>query len=82
MAVIAEQCRGARAMLGLTRHGLAELADVAPSTLAEFESKRRPPLPRTLTAIRRALEEAGVEFFADDNGGRPGVRLAGRTNPP
>jgi hypothetical protein len=34
----------------------------------------RQPYPRTLAALRAALESAGVEFIAE-NGGGPGVRL-------
>lgn len=61
-------------MLSLKREDLAELAQVAHSTLFEFEAGRRQPHVRTLAAIRSALEAAGVEFIAE-NGGGPGVRL-------
>ena len=74
LAPTAEQCLGARAMLRLTREQLCESADVAVATLADFETGRRQPHPRTLAAIRAALESAGVEFIAE-NGGGPGVRL-------
>ena len=33
-----------------------------------------------ITAIRRALENAGIEFI-DENGGGPGVRLRKRQRP-
>ena len=69
-------------MLGISRETLAGLAEVSEATLAAFESGRRAPLPRTLSVIRRALEDAGIEFFSDENQGRPGVRMANRTNPP
>ena len=39
----------------------------------DFEIGKRSPHPRTLAAIRSALEAAGVEFIA--NGDGPGVRL-------
>ena len=61
-------------MLRLTRDGLAAVAGVAVATLADFEVGRRVPQPRTLAAVRAALETAGVEFIAE-NGGGPGVRL-------
>jgi hypothetical protein len=54
--------------------GDAEKAEVAVATLADFEVGRRQPHPRTLAAIRAALEAAGVEFIEQDGGG-PGVRL-------
>ena len=70
----AEQCLGARAMLRLKREELAERALVAVATIADFETGRRQPHPRTLEAIRIALEVAGAEFIPE-NGGGAGVRL-------
>ncbi len=61
-------------MLRLTRDELAKEASVAVATLADFEVGRRQPHPRTLEAIRAALEAAGVEFI-QGNGGGAGVRL-------
>jgi len=59
-------------MLSMRRGDLAEAASVGHSTLFDFESGRRQPHPRTIAAIRAALETAGVEFT---NGDAPGVRL-------
>lgn len=50
------------------------MAKVARKTLADFEGQKTSPNPRTLAAIRAALESAGVEFIAE-NGGGAGVRL-------
>jgi len=69
-----QQCAGARAMLGLSRDDLARLAQAARSTLADFEAGKRSPHPRTLAAVRSALEIAGIEFIPE-NGGGAGVRL-------
>ena len=66
------QCRMARAGIGWGVRDLASAASVAGSTLVDFEAGRRHPHPRTLTAIRAALEAAGVEFT---NGDSPGVKL-------
>ena len=74
LVIIAEQCLGARAMLRLTRDHVAQTAKVAVATLADFEVGRRQPQPRTIEAIRTALESAGVVFI-EENGGGPGVRL-------
>jgi transcriptional regulator with XRE-family HTH domain len=74
MVITAEQCLGGRAMVRLTRDEVATAAQVAVATLADFETGRRQPHPRTLAAIRAALEAAGVEFIAE-NGGGAGVRL-------
>lgn len=70
--ITSEQCLGARAMLRMTRNELAEASQVAVATLADFESGKRSPHPRTIAAIRSALETAGVEFI-----GETGVRLLG-----
>jgi transcriptional regulator with XRE-family HTH domain len=67
------QCRMARTALQITTIELATLAKVAPSTVARLEAGERLQ-PRTIEAIRNALEKAGVEFIAE-NGGGPGVRL-------
>lgn len=70
----AEQCRGARAMLEMSREDLARLSKVNERTISDFEGGRRKPIPATLAAIRAALEAAGVEFI-ERNGGGAGVRL-------
>ncbi|MBF0307419.1 MAG: helix-turn-helix transcriptional regulator [Alphaproteobacteria bacterium] len=68
------QCRAARALIGMQQEELANLAKVARKTLADFEGSKSSPHPRTLDAIRAALETAGVEFIPE-NGGGAGVRL-------
>ena len=72
--ITSQQCKGARAMLGLSRSDLAKQANVAERTLIDFERGARAPYERTLRDIREALETAGVEFI-DENGGGAGVRL-------
>jgi transcriptional regulator with XRE-family HTH domain len=67
-------------MLRLTRDDLAKDAKVAVATLADFEVGRRQPHPRTVDAIRAALEAAGVEFIPE-NGGGAGVRLRKAVSP-
>ncbi len=59
-------------MLRLTREQVSQTSKVAVATLADFEVGRRQPQPRTLAAIRTALETAGVEFT---DGDEPGVKL-------
>lgn len=61
-------------MLRMKRDELAKLSQVAIATLADFEAGKRTPHPRTLTAIRTALETAGIEFVPE-NGSGAGVRL-------
>jgi len=67
----ATQSRMARAALQLGIRDVAKLAKVAPSTVSRFEAGENLN-PRTVEAIQRALEAAGVEFT---NGDSPGVRL-------
>ena len=69
----AEQCRMARAALNLGVRELAAAASVSPTTVTRLE-RGEALYPRTIAAIRAALEAAGVEFIAE-NGGGPGVRL-------
>jgi ribosome-binding protein aMBF1 (putative translation factor) len=66
------QVRAARALLDWSRERLSQTADVPVRTLDRMEKGEGAPQRRTLTAIRAALEAAGVEFT---NGDAPGVRL-------
>ena len=72
----AVQCKMARVALGLGIRELAERAQVAPATISRLEAGEELK-PRTVAAVRAALEAAGVEFLAA-NGGGPGVRLRDR----
>ena len=74
MSITSQQCRGARAMLGLSQADLEVAARVAKKSIADFEREATNPQPRTLDALQAALESAGVEFIAE-NGGGAGVRL-------
>lgn len=64
-------------MLNMRRQDLSAAAEVAQATISDFETGRRNPHPRTLAALRSALEAAGVDFI-EENGGGPGVRLRHR----
>ncbi len=72
----AVQCKMARVALSIGIRELADLAQVAPATVSRFEAGEELK-PRTVAAIRAALEAAGVEFIPE-NGSGPGVRLAKR----
>ena len=69
----AAQCRMARAALELGVRELAALAKVSPTTISKLEAGDELK-PRTVDAVRVALENAGVIFVAE-NGGGVGVRL-------
>jgi transcriptional regulator with XRE-family HTH domain len=71
MIFLPVQCRMARAALGLGVRELAAAAKVSTDTVARFE--RGDELKeRTINALQRALEAAGIEFT---DGDQPGVRL-------
>lgn len=69
-----DQCRAARALLDMSQDQLANISGVAVSTIIPFEKSQRAPRQSTISAIRAALESAGV-IFLDPNGEGAGVRL-------
>jgi transcriptional regulator with XRE-family HTH domain len=75
MSISSEQSKAARALIGWSRRELAEASQVAERTLIDFERGARATHRRTLTDLRRALEEAGVIFIDQNEEGGPGVRL-------
>ena len=70
------QIRAARSLIKWTGKELAEASGVAFSTLMRLETGEGVPAAqaKTLDAIQKAFEKAGVQFIGapDDN---PGVRL-------
>lgn len=67
------QSKMARVALSFTIREVAALASVSTNTISRLESGEELK-PRTIEAIRNALENAGVEFI-DENGSGAGVRL-------
>ena len=57
-----EQCRAARALLGVTQHQLADAAKVSIATLARFEQGAELKA-LCADALAGALGRAGVEFI-------------------
>jgi transcriptional regulator with XRE-family HTH domain len=70
------QVKAARALLGWSQADLAHRSGISEPTIARLESAEGELGGREGTGekIRRAIENAGVEFI-DENGGGPGVRL-------
>ena len=66
----------ARAALGMGVRELAAAAKVSVDTVARFE-RGEDLKERTIDALQRALEAAGINLI-DENGGGPGVRLRKR----
>ncbi|MGN7869995.1 hypothetical protein [Paracoccus sp. 22332] len=76
--IIPAQIRAGRALVKLSAEDLAERAKVGIATVRRAESEGGPKTSAVvLNALRLALEAAGVEFLATNDGG-PGVRLKER----
>jgi transcriptional regulator with XRE-family HTH domain len=73
--ILPAQLRAARALVGWSRQKLAAAAGTTERTIARFEDGLTLPRASTASAIRTALEIAGVLFIAE-NGAGAGVRLA------
>ena len=56
------QARAARALLVWSQQDLATKANIATSTVADFERGRRTPVPQNADAMRAAFERAGISF--------------------
>jgi transcriptional regulator with XRE-family HTH domain len=69
------QIKAARALLGITTTKLAEMSGVAFTTIIRIESSDGIPSGqvKTLNAVQKALEEAGIEFIGTPEFGA-GVR--------
>jgi transcriptional regulator with XRE-family HTH domain len=61
-------------LIDLTQSELAEKASLGLSTIVDFERSRRQISNEAIGAIRKALENLGLQFI-DENGGGVGVRL-------
>ena len=72
--LIGRQIRAARALLGWEQRQLAEAAGVSVATVRRLERTVGPvsTYAATLDALRKVIEDAGVEFTNDN---APGVRL-------
>jgi transcriptional regulator with XRE-family HTH domain len=78
-SITSDQLRAARALLRWSADSLARRSSVSLRTIrrAELAEHETAMTAANRLAIRRVLEEAGVEFI-DENGGGPGVRLRKR----
>jgi len=72
--IAAAQCRAARALLEWTAAQLAEAARVDLDVIEHLEARFRRPTPEDQQRIRKALEDGGVVFIAE-NGVGVGARL-------
>src|SRR6187200_136444 len=72
--IAAAQCRAGRSLLEWTETQVAEAARVDPEVIKHLEARFRRPSPEDQRQIRKALEDGGVVFIAE-NGGGVGARL-------
>jgi transcriptional regulator with XRE-family HTH domain len=74
--ITSEQIRAARALLRWEQRNLAEASGVSLPSIKRLETSpgNLSAQPRTIDALRGALEAAGV-IFVEENGDGPGVRL-------
>lgn len=73
MTITPVQCRAAREMLKWRRDELQKITKLSRETIGNFEREISSPTARTLLDIRKAFEEAGIEFVNNDKG--EGVKL-------
>jgi DNA-binding XRE family transcriptional regulator len=75
--ILPAQIRAARSLLNWLQDDLARAADVALTSVRDIEGEKRSAASGTFANVRRALENAGVEFLEGNSDQGPGVRLVG-----
>ncbi len=77
--ITTEQIRAARQMIRMTAEGLAEASGVGVATIRRYELMSGVPAgnARSVDALQKALEAAGIEFIGTPED-RPGVRFLKR----
>ncbi|EME69052.1 hypothetical protein H261_15365 [Paramagnetospirillum caucaseum] len=73
--ISARQIRAARALLGWSQQDLADRAIISVNALRRLEAEQVDPRLSTISAIKAALEGAGIEFQSADQTKGEGVRL-------
>jgi ribosome-binding protein aMBF1 (putative translation factor) len=68
-----EQSRAARGWLGWSQQELADRASVGISTVRDFEAGRRQPIENNVKAMRRAIEDAGINLVFRADGSAEGI---------
>lgn len=72
--VTSAQVRMARSALRIGVRELAEMANVTTATITRYENERGGLQAETRDKIQKALQQAGIEFIAE-NGGGAGVKF-------
>lgn len=73
--LVPAQVRAARGLLSWSQDKLADSAEIALSSVRDFENQKRTAESQVASAILRALTEAGVTFIRGNEEAGPGVRL-------
>lgn len=75
--ITGRQIAAARTLLGLTQDVVASAAKISVPTLKRMEASDGPAsgMANNVDAVRRALEQGGVEFLHEDDESGRGVRL-------
>jgi len=71
----AGQIRAGRALADMSQQALANASGLSLSTIRDYESERRGGALGGAQAIRRSLENEGIEFLPGSPEAGPGVRL-------
>lgn len=66
MTISTAQIRGARGLLNWSQQDLSERTDISATSIGSIENGISTPRESTLTAIRKAFEDAGIEFLPND----------------
>src|SRR5579859_6902537 len=74
--ITGSQIRAARGLLGWTQQQLADRAIISVNSLKKLEDGSSDPKLSTISAVKSALEAAGVEFISASGGRGEGVRLS------
>ena len=75
LTITAAQIRAARQLVRVSQADIAEATGLSVPTIKRAESERDVAISsESISAIRKALEKAGV-IFVESNGEGPGVRL-------
>lgn len=72
--ITGSQIRAARALLGWSQQDLADKAVLSETAVLKLETERADTRTSTIIKVRKALEDAGIEFI-DRQDGAAGVLL-------
>lgn len=66
MSISTAQMRGARGLLNWSQQDLSQRTDISSTSIGSIENGISTPRENTMIAIRKAFEDAGIEFLPND----------------